>query len=155
MSTFSPENKMAAILLTTLWNAFPFPIVIGLAPNQCLVRSGMMTSSNGNIFRVTGALCGEFTGHRWILRTKASDAELWCFLWSAAPEHYWVNNREACDLRRHRAHYDGPVRLRLYAPPSLKYVYQKTHSLLTMQLRMTISPDFSLYFFLGPPFAKQ
>ena len=23
----------------------------------------MMTSSNGNIFRVTGPLCGEFTGH--------------------------------------------------------------------------------------------
>ena len=23
--------------------------------------------------------CGEFTGHRWIPRTKASDAELWCF----------------------------------------------------------------------------
>ena len=43
----------------------------------------MITSSNGNIFRVTGHLCGEFTGHRWIPRTKASDAELWCFLWSA------------------------------------------------------------------------
>ena len=28
-------------------------------------------------------LCGEFTGHRWILRTKASDAELCGFLWSA------------------------------------------------------------------------
>ena len=25
-----------------------------------------MTSSNGNIFRVTGHLCGEFTGLRWI-----------------------------------------------------------------------------------------
>ena len=34
----------------------------------------MMTSSNGNIFRVTGYLCGEFTGGRWIPRTKASDA---------------------------------------------------------------------------------
>ena len=43
----------------------------------------MMTSSNGNIFCVTGPLCGEFTGHRWIPLTKASDAELWCFLWSA------------------------------------------------------------------------
>ena len=41
----------------------------------------MMTSLNGNIFRVTGPLCGEFTGHRWIPRTKASDAEPWCFLW--------------------------------------------------------------------------
>ena len=45
----------------------------------------MMTSSNGNIYRVTDPLCGEFTGHRWIRRTKASDAELWCIL-SSAPE---------------------------------------------------------------------
>ena len=43
----------------------------------------MMASSNGNIFLVTDHLCGEFTGHRCISRTKASDAELWCFLWSA------------------------------------------------------------------------
>ena len=43
----------------------------------------MMTSSNGNIFSVTGRLCGEFTGHRWILRTKASGARLGCLLWSA------------------------------------------------------------------------
>ena len=26
----------------------------------------------------------EFTGDGWIPRTKASDAELWCFLWSAS-----------------------------------------------------------------------
>ena len=37
----------------------------------------MMTSSNGSMFRVTGLLCGEFTGHRWIPLTKASDAEFW------------------------------------------------------------------------------
>ena len=43
----------------------------------------MMTSWNENIFRVTGQLCGQFTGHWWIPRTKTSDAELWCFLWSA------------------------------------------------------------------------
>ena len=39
----------------------------------------MMTSSNGNIFRVTGHLCGEFTGLRWIPRTKASDASFYVF----------------------------------------------------------------------------
>ena len=44
----------------------------------------MMTSWNGNIFRVTGHLCGEFTGPRWILHTKASNAVLWCYLWSAS-----------------------------------------------------------------------
>ena len=33
----------------------------------CLsMRKNMMTSSNGNIFRVTGHLCGEFIGPRWI-----------------------------------------------------------------------------------------
>ena len=41
-----------------------------------------MMSSNGNIFHVTGHLCGEFMGHQWIPR-KASDVELWYFLWSA------------------------------------------------------------------------
>ena len=43
----------------------------------------MMTSSNGDIFRVSGLLCGEFTG-----LTKASDADLWWFLWS--PPEYTV-----------------------------------------------------------------
>ena len=43
----------------------------------------MMTSSNGNVFCVIGHLCVEFTGYRWIPRTKASDTELWCFLRSA------------------------------------------------------------------------
>ena len=52
--------------------------------DQSGVSFSMMTSSNGNIFRVTGHLCGEFTGPRWIPRTQASDAELSCFLWSAA-----------------------------------------------------------------------
>ena len=42
----------------------------------------VITSSNGTIFRVTVSSRGESTGHRWILLTKASDAELWCFLWS-------------------------------------------------------------------------
>ena len=34
----------------------------------------MMTSWNGNIFSVTDPLWGEFTGHRWIPSTKASNA---------------------------------------------------------------------------------
>ena len=42
-----------------------------------------MTPSNGNISCVTGPLPGESTGYRWIPLTKASEAELWCFLWSA------------------------------------------------------------------------
>ena len=73
-------------------------------------RQFMMTSSNGNIFRVTDHLCGEFTGDRWIPHTKASDAELWCFficVWING----WVNNCETGDLRRYRAHCDVTVML--------------------------------------------
>ena len=51
----------------------------------------MMTSSNGNIFRVTDPLWGESTSHRWILLTKDKGA--------------WENNWDTGDLRRHRAHY--------------------------------------------------
>ena len=74
-----------------------------------MLRLCIMTSSNGNIFRVTVPLCGEFTSHRWIPLTKASDVELWCFLRSAPWINVWVNNREAGDLRCHHTHYDVSV----------------------------------------------
>ena len=82
----------------------------------------MMMSSNENIFRVTGPLCGQFIGHRWIPHTKASDAELWYFLWSA-PEsiNSWVNNDEAGDLRRHRSHYDVIVMMHEHLISTLAY----------------------------------
>ena len=70
-------------------------------------------SSNGNICHVTGPLCGEFTGQQWIPRTKASDAELWCFLRSTPWINGWVNNREAGDLRYHHPHYDVTMMMSL------------------------------------------
>ena len=98
----------------------------------------MMTSSNGNIFRVTGHLCGEFTGPRRRQWPPLSYDDV--MKWKHFPR-YWpfvrgihrspvnslhkgqwrgafmfsligawinlrVNNREADDLRRYRAHYD-------------------------------------------------
>ena len=81
----------------------------------------MMTSSNRNIFRVTGPLCEEFTCHRWILLTKASDAELWCFPLICARMNAWVNNRDAGDLRRQRAHYDVIVMCKF--EPLLRRMY--------------------------------
>ena len=63
------------------------------------MRIFMMTSSNGNIFRVTDPLCGEFTGHR-----------LWCFF-DLCLDKRLSKNRKAGDLRRHRAHYDVIVML--------------------------------------------
>ena len=66
-----------------------------------------MTSSNGNIFRVTGHLCGEFTCPRWIPHTKASGAELWCCFWlvAAATNHIrrdWCGGLQYTLLHSHR-----------------------------------------------------
>ena len=88
----------------TWWSERRVKMFVMLRHSRCI--SYMKTASNGNICRVTGPLCGEFNGHRWIPRTKASDAELWCFLWSRTRINAWVSNREAADLRRHRAHSD-------------------------------------------------
>ena len=59
----------------------------------------MMMWSNENIFRVTGPLCGEFTGQRGIHRTKASDAEFDVFFdlrlnkqLSKLSRHRWFEN---------------------------------------------------------------
>ena len=54
------------------------------------------------------ALCAGNSSVTGEFPDKASDAELWCFLWSA-PEWTIENNREASDLRRHRTHYDATV----------------------------------------------
>ena len=67
-----------------------------------------MTSSNGNIFRATGfcagnsPVTGEFPSQRPV--TRIYDVFFIC-TWINA----WVNNREAGNLRRHRAHYDVTV----------------------------------------------
>ena len=76
------------------------------------VCNDMMTSSNENIFRVTGLLCGEFTGpgefptQRPVTR-RFGVFFLFCFIrvWING----WVNNREAGDLRRYRAHFDVTI----------------------------------------------
>ena len=69
----------------------------------------MMTSSNGNTFRVTGPLYEEFTGHRWSPVTNASDTELWWVFLRLRLNKRLSKNRDAGDLRRHRAHYDVTV----------------------------------------------
>ena len=73
----------ASAILTTNSPCFPQCVVLSISTISWPGNVSMMTSSNGNIFRVTGLLCWEFTGHRWIPCTKDSDAELWCFLWTA------------------------------------------------------------------------
>ena len=66
----------------------------------------MMTSSNGNICRVTGHLCGEFTGPRWIPRHKGQWRGALMFSLICVWINGWVKNREAGDLRRFCARYD-------------------------------------------------
>ena len=63
-------------------------------------------SSNGNIFRVTGPLFGEFTGHRWISLTKGQWRGVMMFSLICAWTKGWINNRNVSGLKHHRAHYD-------------------------------------------------
>ena len=84
---------------------------VGLSHLEGWAVDFMMMSSNGNIFGVTGPLCGEFTGHLWIPLTEASGMELWCFLWSVPWINGWVNNRDAGALRHCRARFDVIVML--------------------------------------------
>ena len=90
----------------------------------------MMTSSNGKQFPVTGPLCWKFTGYRWIPRAKASDAELWCFL-ICARINSCLNNCEAGDLRRHRAHYDVNV-MHKYLSEQKSFLTRVTGSIKSM-----------------------
>ena len=80
----------------------PLGVSCGTCPPS---SSHMMTSSNGNFFHVTGHLCGEFTGHRWIPRTQRPVTRILMLSLIWARINGWVNNREAGDLRRHCAHY--------------------------------------------------
>ena len=59
-------------------------------------------------------VCREFTSQRWIPHTKASDVELWCFLWSAPWINGWVNNSEAGDLRCQCTHFDVIVMISMH-----------------------------------------
>ena len=67
-----------------------------------------MTSSNGNIFRVTGPLCGEFTGPGEF-PTQRPVTRSFDVFFDLRLNKVWVNNRETGDLRRHRTHYDVTV----------------------------------------------
>ena len=80
MLGINAEKRQAITLTNALWG---FAGTSDDAVMRLVISFIMTTSSNGNIFRVTGPLCGEFTGYRWIPLTKASDTELWYFLWSA------------------------------------------------------------------------
>ena len=74
-----------------------------------LSRYRMMTSSNGNIYRVTGPLCGnspitrEFPSQRPVMQSFNVLFDL------HLKKNGWVNNWDAGGLRRHCAHYDVTI----------------------------------------------
>ena len=91
VSNHQPHNRLLKGLFRLRSKKTPKPRVTGLCEGGSLVT-------------------GEFPAQRAsytekVSRTKASDTELRCFLWSAPWINGWINNREAGDLRCHRAHY--------------------------------------------------
>ena len=69
----------------------------------------MMTSSNGNIVTVTGHLCGVFLPVPGEFPANGQWRGALMFSLIYVCINGWVNNREAGDLTRHRAHYDAIV----------------------------------------------
>ena len=61
-----------------------------------------MTSSNGNIFCVTGPLCGEFTAHGEF-PTQRPVTRSFDVFFDVHWINVWVNNRETGDLKYHPA----------------------------------------------------
>ena len=79
-----------------LYYTYPYCVLVSSISKWCVLwhdtnpwwRHQMETFS---------ALLALVRGHLWIPRTKASDAELWCFRWSASEKNGWVNIRDARD----------------------------------------------------------
>ena len=89
--------------MTDLWCICVCCVVCNI---RCTTTVIMMTSWNGNIFRVTG-LC---EGDPPVPLTKANDADLWWFFFFiCAWTNGWANNRDAGDMRRHWGQYDVTV----------------------------------------------
>ena len=65
------------------WDLLCYLGIQSCAMYTCLYASMSRWRHQKETFSELLALWGESTGDRWIPLTKASDAELWCFLWSA------------------------------------------------------------------------
>ena len=100
-------NRYIMIGITHIATGIPSGLIRHSRKLHVEIHEYMVTSSNGNNFRFPGPLCGELTGHRWIPRAKASDAELWCFLWSTPKKRLskqswgWWFETPSCSLWRH------------------------------------------------------
>ena len=65
--TFQITDKSNVCSVKLEWRSvYRCEMLLAMLPTRPRNFGNMMTASNGNIFRVTGHLCGEFTGPRWI-----------------------------------------------------------------------------------------
>ena len=90
-------------------NDIPTPVKL---PCNARDVSFMMTSSDGNIFRVTDPMCRDFTGE--VPSQKSVTRSFHIFSLICAWTRGWVNNRDAGDLRRLHAHYDATLMWRTW-----------------------------------------
>ena len=86
-----PRVDQLAKVMPNFWRAVYFKqhqrvVQIDNAAVELLLSSTffMMTSSNGNIFRVTGPLCGEFTGPGEFPTQRPVTRSFDVYLWSAS-----------------------------------------------------------------------
>ena len=131
ISQLTTEKTLKLRITDPLWwdpgfpsvtrKVFPFHNVIRLSLAKSRILFFMMTSSNGNIFRVTGHLFGSSVNSPHKCQWRG--ALMFSFIWAWI--NGWVNNREAGDLRRHRAHYGVTV---MQAVPSHEALLQKEKS---------------------------
>ena len=84
--SYTKMSRFKGWVTKDLYIKFSINNILHYAKLPVRFLQSMMTSSNGNIFCVTGPLWGEFTGLRWIPLTKASDVELWYFF-DRRPHH--------------------------------------------------------------------
>ena len=93
------------ILYDYLYKNYTLRIAATSPRGQCVKSQAcfMMISSDGSFFRITGPFCGEFTSHRWIPLTRASNADFdVSLMWVC--KSCWTNGRMTCDLRLHDVH---------------------------------------------------
>ena len=115
LMTYGTNN----VIITEKWlHSITLPVLFGRYeyPGRKAIWT-MMTSSNGNIFRVTGPLSGNPPVSPPL--TNASDVELWCFF-ICAWTNGSANNRDTSDLRRRRAKNDVTVMRYWHGVESMK-----------------------------------
>ena len=103
---FEDVQRWIGINCMTVLVSVQIILIVVIVIDIVLLLVFMMTSSNGNIFRVTGLFVRGI--HRSPVNSPHKGQWRGALMFSliCAWINRWVNNREAGNLRRHQAHYD-------------------------------------------------